>query len=147
LNLSRSDIVSYLGVDYLVEGFIDYALADRVLRLAAMVAPDQARFLEQPPSPMADRVLILSEVENLEISTPPPGAIYHLGESYLLRLQGSADVAISGQVDGRPAGLCSIWRFRAAGDQFLQIEAWPDRVRTLAGASVHRDMLEVRTQR
>ena len=32
----------------------------------------------------------------------------------------------------------------AAGDQFLQIEQWPQEVRMFAGASVHLDMLEIR---
>ena len=146
MGLHLGDIVSYLGIDYLVEGFIDYALADRVLHLARIVGPDQVRFLEPPPDATVDRVLILGEVENLEITTPPPSAIYHLGESYLLRLQGTAEVGVSGEVAGRAAGTCKLWRFRAAGDQFLQIEEWPDRVRTLVGASVHEDMLEARSQ-
>ena len=59
----------------------------------------------------------------------------------LLKISGAAQVTAAGS---GPAGLCTLWRYRAAGGQFLQIEQWPDKVRMLAGASVHLDMLEIR---
>ena len=45
---------------------------------------------------------------------------------------------------GRAPGPCTLWRYRAAGDRFLQIEAWPVAVRMLEGASVHQSMIEIR---
>jgi len=47
-------------------------------------------------------------------------------------------------VPGCPSGKCELWRYRAAGGRFLQIEAWPNKIRMLEGASVHRSMLEIR---
>jgi hypothetical protein len=142
--LHPHDIVGYQGVDYLVEGILDYKLAERVVRLACMTANGQLRFLELPATSLADRLLVLAAIDGLDITTPPPDTIYHRGESYLLRLSGSAQVTIAGNVPDRQPGACMLWRYRAAGGQFLQIERWADAVHMLAGPSVHKAMLEVR---
>lgn len=144
MNLHLHDIIGYQGIDHEVEGLVDYVLADRVLRLVHMIGPGQARFLEPPTSDMADRVLVLSEIDSLDIATPPPATIYHREESYLLRISGAAKVGVAGTIPNRQPGTCTLWRYRAAGGQFLRIEQWPDGVRMLAGASVHKGMLEVR---
>jgi len=93
---------------------------------------------------LVDRLLVLAAIDGIDIDTPPPDTIYHHGESYLLRLSESAQVAITGNVPERQPGACMLWRYRAAGGQFLQIEQWPDALRILAGPSVHSSMLEVR---
>ncbi len=140
MNLNVNDRVGYQGVDYRVDEVLAYALADRTLVLVRLAGGGQVRFLEPAQSDAHDRVLVLSEIANLAIATPPPTTLYHGGESYLLRLSGTARVTAD---HGEPRP-CTLWRYRAAGDQFLQIEHWPDRVRTLAGASVHLGMLEMR---
>jgi hypothetical protein len=140
MRLNLGDEVGYQGVDYRVEDLLVYALADRSFQLARLVATSDVRFLEPPISEASDRALVLAEIEALDITTPPPAIIYHRRESYLLKVSGAAKVTAA---DGA-AQSCSLWRYHAAGDQFLQIEQWPDRVRMFAGASVHVDMLEVR---
>jgi hypothetical protein len=144
MKLHRNDRVGYRGIDYQVEGILAYALADRVLFLARMVGPGQVRYLEPATGDDEDRVLVLAEIENLDITTPPPDPIYYRGESYLLRLSGAATVSREEGDAGAAPDTCMLWRYRAAGDQFLQIEQWPEKVRMFAGASVHRDMLEIR---
>jgi hypothetical protein len=140
MKLRLGDRVGYQGVDYQVDDILTYALSDRSLHLARLVGGGQVRFVEPVTSEAHDRALVLSAIAKLDITTPPPATIYHRGESYLLRLSGAATVT----ADGGGPQTCTLWRYRAAGDQFLQIEQWPDRVRMLAGASVHLDMLEVR---
>jgi len=142
--LHPNDIVGYQGIDYLVEGILDYSLAESSIRLACITGNGQLRFLELPATSLADRLLVLAAIDGIDIDPPPPDTIYHHGESYLLRLSGSAQVAITGNVPGRQPGACMLWRYRAAGGQFLQIEQWPDALRILAGTSVHSSMLEVR---
>jgi hypothetical protein len=140
MKLRLGDRVGYQGIDYRVDDILAYALADRCFHLARLVAAGEVRFLESPTRYADDRVLVLSEIEKLDITTPPPATIYHRGESYLLKVTGAAKVTTAG---GDPRA-CTLWRYRASGDQFLQIEQWPDHVRMLAGASVHLDMLEIR---
>ncbi|HEX7501239.1 MAG TPA: DUF4178 domain-containing protein [Polyangia bacterium] len=135
-----NDRVGYQGTDYRVDDILAYALADRCFHLARLVVAGAVRFLESPTSDADNRVLVLAEIAGIDITTPPPATIYHRGESYLLRVSGAAKVTTAG---GDPRA-CTLWRYRAAGDQFLQIEQWPDRVRMLAGPSVHLDMLEIR---
>jgi hypothetical protein len=144
MNLKLGDSVGYQGIDFRVDDILTYDLAGRRLQLGRLVAAGQVRFLEPPTSEVSDRVLVLAEVVGLDITTPPPAAIYHGGESYLLRLSGAALVTSAGTGPGSVPDSCTLWRYRAAGDQFLQIEQWPDRVRMFAGASVHLDMLQIR---
>jgi len=144
MKLSLGDRVGYQGIDYQVEAMLTYALADRVLCLARMVGPGQVRFLEPTTSDPVDRVLVLAEIDGLDITTPPPATIYHHGESYLLKVSGAAEVRGVGGGPGPMPGTCTLWRYRAAGGRFLQIEEWPGQVRMLAGASVHVGMLEIR---
>ena len=51
-------------------------------------------------------------------------------------------VEIAGSAQGRAPGSCEIWRYRAAGALFLQVEKWPDTVVVLAGGSIPKGMFE-----
>jgi hypothetical protein len=143
MKLHVNDRVGYQGIDYRVDDILTYALADRSLRLARLVGPREDRFLEPATDGSADRALMLAAIEKLDITTPPPATIYHRGESYLLKVSGAATVT-DAYGDAR---ICTLWRYRAAGDQFLHIEQWPEKVCMFAGASVHVDMLEMRPAR
>lgn len=138
------DIVDFQGTAFTVTGVVEFAVGGRRLRMAHLAAGTDTRFLEPAAQPGDERVLLVREIPALDITTPPPAAIYHAGESYLLQLSGPAMVSLTGAVPGRTAGACTIWRYRAAGDRYLQIEAWPDGVRMLAGTTVHQSMIEVR---
>jgi hypothetical protein len=144
VNLHLRDTVGYRGISYLVEGIVDYHLEGTALRLARLHGAGEVRHLEISGSDLDDRVLLFAEIALLDITAPPPATIYHGGESYLLKLSGTAEVAIAGSVPGCAPGGCTLWRYRAAGGRFLQIEAWPNTVRMLEGASVHRSMIEIR---
>ena len=140
MNLHVNDRVGYQGVDYRVEDVLTYAMTEGSLRLFRLEAAGAFRFLELPTSDADDRVLVLEEITGLDITAPPPVAIYQRGESFLLKLSGAAKVTGAGD----DTKTCTLWRYRAAGGKVLQIEQWPDGVRMFAGASVHADMLEVR---
>lgn len=147
MRLAMNDIVAFQGVDLRVDGIIVYVLGPGAegarLQIARLIGAGQTRFLQMPTSEASHRVLMLSEIDNLDVSAPPPATIYHQRESYLLKLTGTADIVATGAAS-MLRGPCRLWRYRAAHDEYLQIEEWPDRIRTLAGPSVHVDMLEVR---
>jgi hypothetical protein len=147
MRLALNDIIAFQGVDLLVDGIIVYLLgpSPEVVRLhvARLIGGGETRFLQMPTSAASERALMLSAIDNLDVTTPPPATIYHRHESYLLKLAGSAEIEATGAASAL-RGPCTLWRYRAAHDQYLQIEKWPDRMRTLAGPSVHVDMLEVR---
>ncbi len=144
MKLNLRDIVGYQGVAFVAEGLLDYRLPDRTLRLARLVGGERVLYLELGASAPSNRVLILADLSNLDITVPPPATIYHGGESFLLRWSGPAQVSIAGNTGERRSGPCMLWRYRAAGDRFLQIEEWPDGIRMLEGASAHESMIEVR---
>jgi hypothetical protein len=143
MKLRLRDIVGYQGKDYVVEGLLTYRLAGKVYKLARVVDGDTVRWIEPLTEDSDDRVLCLDELAGIGVGAPPPPTVSYQGRSYLPRLSGQATVEVSGRVPDRVAGTCELWRFRAAGDLYLQIERWPDRTVTLHGESVHKDMIDV----
>jgi hypothetical protein len=132
-----------LGRDYLVEGVVTYKLAGKVYRLGRAVDGDVVLWVEPLTDDLDDRMLILTEVEDLDISTPPPPSISYRGSMFVPRWTGRATVEISGLVPGQTAGARDVWRYRAAGDLFLQIEARAPGTLVLYGESVHQGMIDI----
>ena len=86
---------------------------------------------------------VLREVRDLEIAVPPPESISYHDLIYVQRLSGRATSRDRRAVPERAAGSVDLWRYRAAGDLYLQIEEGGGRVFMLAGESVHRGMIDV----
>ena len=143
MELHLRDVVSYTGADYLVEGLISYHLGKRKRVLARLVDGQRVLWMEPLSHDLDERVLFLEEVRDLDMTTPPPANIYYKGRTYLRVLAGQAEVATSGRTPGRVPGTCEVWRYRAAGDTFIQIEAWPEGLVVLAGPSAHQGMLQI----
>jgi Domain of unknown function (DUF4178) len=143
MKIQVRDVVSYAGRDYVVEGVITYHLAGRTWQLARAVDGDLALFIEPLREDVDERMLLLREVLDLEMSVPPPESISYRDLTYVRRFSGRAAVEVVGQVPERSSGSVQIWRYRAAGDLFLQIEEGAGRVSMLAGESVHRGMIDI----
>lgn len=143
MKLHIRDIVSYQGRDWTVEGIVTYKVGGRTLPLARLVDGSEVAWLEPLLDDMDDRVLWFTEVDDLDTAAPPPPTISYRGKSYVPRFSGTATVAVDGRAAGRSNGSCELWRYRAAGDVFLQVERWPDRVVRLAGESIHKGMVDV----
>jgi hypothetical protein len=141
--LKPRDILGYLGRDYVVEGVLTYRLAGRVFRLARVVDGDVVLWVEPLTDDMDDRLLLLTEVNDLPIGTPPPPSISYRNNTFVPRMSGLAQVDVSGKVPGRTAGAFEVWRYRAAGDLFLQIELTSTGRLVLYGESVHKGMIDV----
>jgi hypothetical protein len=143
MKLQVRDVVSYAGRDYVVEGVIGYQLGGKGFQLARAVDGDIVLWIEPPRDDADDRMLVLREIRDLEMSVPPPESISYHDLTYVRRLTGRATVELAGQVPDRSGGSVQLWRYRAAGDLFLQIEEGGGRVFMLAGESVHRGMIDV----
>jgi hypothetical protein len=143
MKLRPRDVIGYQGQDFLVEGVLNYKLAGKNYPLARAVDGDEVRFIEPLMDDLDDRFLFFREVSDLRVGTPPAPTISYKGGSYVPRLSGTATVTVDGEVPERNPGSCEIWRYRAGGDVFLQIEKWPDRTVTLHGESVHKDMVTI----
>ena len=143
MKLKVRDIVSHQGKDYVVEGLVTYSVGGKTYPLARTVEGARVAWIEPLMDELDDRILLFSEVKDLEVGTPPPPTISYKGKSYLPRFGGAATVTVDGKVSDRKGGSCEVWRYRAAGDVFLQIEKWPDKVVVLAGESIHTSMFEV----
>jgi hypothetical protein len=137
------DILSYLGRDYLIEGVLTYHIEGKTTRLARAVDGEVVLWVEPLTDDLDDRLLLLTEVSDLEIITPPPRSIVYRKSTFVPRWSGKATVEIAGQVPGRFAGSFEVWRYRAAGDLFLQIEAGAAAPFALYGESVHKGMIDV----
>lgn len=91
---------------------------------------------------MADRLVVLREVHDLDLAMPPPEYIDYHRLSYVQRLAARATIEIDGVIPERTAGTLQVWRYRAAGDLCLQIEEGYGRVFMMAGESVPRGMID-----
>ena len=139
------DVLSFSGRDYLVEGTVVYRLAGKRSVLARAVDGETAAWVESPDDeagPPADRLLVLHEVRDLDLAMPPPESIDYHQLSYVQRLAARAAIEIDGVVPEHTAGALQVWRYRAAGDLYLQIEEGNGRVFMMAGESVPRGMID-----
>jgi hypothetical protein len=145
MKIQVKDIISFAGRDYVVEGTATYHLAGKTSVLARAVDGDVVFWIESPREGEAtgDRLLVLREIRDLEIAVPPPESIAYHDLTYVQRLAGRATVDVVGDVPDRSAGSTDVWRYRAAGDLYLQIEEGGGRVFMLAGESVHRGMIDI----
>ena len=144
IQLRTRDVVAYLGRDYIVEGVLTYKVASKVFRLARAVDGDDVLWVEPLVDDLDDRLLMFSEVKDLDVATPPPQSILYRENAFLPRWSGRATVEVSGKVPtDRGAGAREVWRYRAAGDLFLHIEAGAGSTSVLYGESVHKGMVDV----
>ena len=143
MKIQVNDVVSYAGRDYIVEGLVSYESGGDSWQLARAVDGATVLWVEPPHVDTEERLLVLREIRDLEMSVPPPESISYHDLTYVRRLTGRATVELAGQVPDRSGGSVQLWRYRAAGDLFLQIEEGGGRVFMLAGESVHRGMIDV----
>src|SRR5262249_60279360 len=126
---------SFAGRDYIVEGTATYHLGGKTFVLARAVDGELVFWIEAGRDEADDRVLVLREIRDLEIAVPPPESINYHDLMYVQRPSGRATIQIAGRVPERAAGSADVWRYRAAGDLFLQIEQASGRAFMLADRS------------
>ena len=143
MKIQVNDAVSYAGRDYIVEGVVTYQSGGDSWQLARAVDGATVLWVEPPHVDTEDRLLVLREIRDLEMSVPPPSAIAYHDLTYVQRLATRVTVGVDGRVPERTAGSAMVWRYRAAGDLYLQLEEGAGRVVMLAGESVHRGLIEV----
>ena len=144
MKLQVHDAVSYAGRDYVVEGVVGYETGGESWQLARAVDGDAVLWIEPPRADASvERLLVLREIRDLEMAVPPPAAIAYHDLTYVQRLATRVTVGVDGRVPERASGSVMLWRYRAAGDLYLQLEEGGGRVAMLAGESVHHGMIEV----
>jgi hypothetical protein len=143
MKIQVRDVVSYLGRDYLVDGVVNYHLNGKRSQLARAVDGATVLWVEPPQDDADDRLLVLKEIHDLEMAIPPPETIAYRDGSYVQRTSGKASVDITGTAPERAPGSVQLWRYRAAGDLFVQIESGSGGVWMAAGESVHGGMIEI----
>ena len=139
------DVLSFSGRDYVVEGTVSYLLAGKRSMMARAVDGETTAWVEFPDEeagPPAERLLVLHEVQDLDLAMPPPESIDYHQLSYVQRLAARALIEIDGSVPHRAAGALQVWRHRAAGDRYLQIEEGNGRLFMMAGVSTPRGMID-----
>jgi hypothetical protein len=143
MKIQVNDAVSYAGHDYIVEGVVTYDSGGESWQLARAVDGGTVLWVEPPHADTEERLLVLREIRDLEMSVPPPSAIAYHDLTYVQRLATRVALGVEGRVPERTAGNVMVWRYRAAGDLYLQLEEGGGRVAMLAGESVHRGLIEV----
>ncbi len=143
--IQTRDVLSFSGRDYMVEGTATYRIAGKAQVFARAVDGDMVTWFESPldgEGSSAERLLVLREVRDLDLTVPPPESISYHRLTYVQRLNTRAVIETSGNVPERADGPVQVWRYRAAGDLTLQIDEGAGRVFMMAGESVHRGMID-----
>jgi hypothetical protein len=143
MKIQVRDAVSYAGRDYIVEGVVSYDVGGEQWQLARAVDGEVVLWVEPLRHDTDARLLVLREIRDLEMSVPPPTAISYHELAYVQKLATRVAVTVTGKVPERVSGSVMVWRYRAAGDLYLQIEEGAGRVTMLAGESVHHGMIEI----
>jgi hypothetical protein len=136
--------ISYGGLDFQVLASLHYQLPNCVVMMYQLMGPAGMRYFEPELDKPGERALWLTEIPALEIDTPPPRIIDWQGRSYLQVWGGSALVRCEGDASPKTPLTVWLWRYRAAGDEYLQIEQNEANIRMFAGPSVHQSMIEAR---
>jgi len=139
MKIQIRDVLSLSGRDYLVEGLATLEVAGKTSIFARAVDGREVAWVE---SAAADRLLVLRQIDDLDLSAPPPESVSYHDVPYVLRLWGRAKLTTSGLTPERTAGPAQIWYYRTAGDLHLQIEEQDGRLLMLAGQTVHRGMID-----
>jgi hypothetical protein len=138
------DVLSFHGRDYLVEGTVLYRLGGKTSQLVRAVDGSTVVWVETPDDGAVapDRLMVLREIRDLDLEVPPPECIDYHRQSYVQRLAARASIEIDGVVPEHTTGPLQVWRYRAAGDLYLQIEDGSGRVFMMAGEAVPRGIIE-----
>src|SRR3954467_4017150 len=81
--IKPNDVLSYLGRDYMVAGVLTYKFGARTTRLARVVDGDVVMWVEPHTDEMDDRLLVLAEVQDLHVATPPPPSISYRNNTFI----------------------------------------------------------------
>ena len=144
MKIQVKDIISFAGRDYVVEGTATYHLAGKPSVLARR-RRRRLFWIEAPRDEgeaVSDRLLRCARSATSRSRCRRPD--HRLPRPHLRPAAGGTDtVELAGDVPERAAGPTEVWRYRAAGDLYLQIEEGGGRVFMLAGESVHRGMIDI----
>jgi hypothetical protein len=146
------DVVQNEGRDWLVEGVVRYEEDGHSWRGARILdGSDESWLIVGLDRGAGLNVRLLAAARGVELSGYPPESLSVDGTHFTLAKRGTATAVFEGQLGSLPVqGLapgtslrCRWWRYQAAGDRCLLVEQWGDSYRTLAGASVPPDRLEL----
>ena len=136
MSIHIRDVLSFHGRDYLVEGTVLYRLGGKTSQLVRAVDGSTVVWVETPDDGAVDLRT------RADTASAPPECIDYHRQSYVQRLATRATIEIDGVVPEHTTGPLQVWRYRAAGDLYLQIEDGSGRVFMMAGEAVPRGIIE-----
>jgi hypothetical protein len=147
------DVVQHDGVDYLVEGIIQYDEDGHTWRAARVIDGGKVKWLliGLERGPMLT-IRMLAAATDVELAAYPPDTIERESITYKVAQKGTATVSVQGNVSDVPGtkGLaagaalrCRWWRYSAAGEKALLVEQWGDSYRAMVGVTVPPDDVEL----
>ncbi|MES1207527.1 MAG: hypothetical protein ABUS79_16450, partial [Pseudomonadota bacterium] len=95
------DVLSFSGRDYVVEGTATYRVAGKVQVFARALDGEIVAWFESPldgEGTSAERLLVLHEIRDLDLTVPPPESISYHRLTYVQRLHARAAIETSGNV-------------------------------------------------
>ncbi len=135
------DVVTTLGVDYLVEGALSLDDDGRVTRLYRLVDGGRTRWMAARPGD--DHPYLLDE-SDLAVEANGPESITFRGLPFRLAARESVVVAPLGSVgEGRPPGRIQLWLYVGGGAARVLALSWPARVEAFTGERLEPHFVDI----
>lgn len=144
-SLRPGDVVSHLGVDYVVEGAATLDDDGKVTRLYRLADGASVRWLAVRAH--VEEPLLLEAATGLldgVVAAATPEQLLYRGTAYRLAARSLARAALAGQLGGLPiVDRAWVWEYAGAGAQRILAIGWGDRVEAFAGEPIAAHLLEV----
>ena len=138
-DLKVDDALTYDSIDYLVIAKVTYDAQGALSYAYQLEDTDTDRWLRVGPA--SDEVVLFDVVDE-RVSTPPAETLEVAGESFRQTGEGQAKAYIVGP-GGRREGVAEYWLYTSDSGGRLWIEKWGDAVRVQRGQPVDADQIKV----
>lgn len=141
-NMQIGDIVQHMGIDWVVEGKLTYAV-DKYTWFEYMLQDgDEIRWLLVDEDDTVE-VALLETNNQLDVSQTPPRQLNFAGDNYQCVDSGVASMTRVGTIQRRAAAHCEYYDYQGSGNNVLSIEVWDGETEVTIGQRINPRTLTI----
>ncbi|MGD1913633.1 MAG: DUF4178 domain-containing protein [Rivularia sp. (in: cyanobacteria)] len=141
-NLQIGDIVQHMGIDWVVEGILTYAVGEYTWFEYMLQDDNEIRWLSVDEDDTVE-VALLEATNQLDVSQSPPQQLSFADENYKCVDSGVANMTREGTVQRRTASRCQYFDYKGPGDKVLSIEVWDGETEVTVGYRINPRSLTI----
>ncbi|MEO1373836.1 MAG: DUF4178 domain-containing protein [Cyanobacteria bacterium J06635_10] len=141
-NLQIGDIVQHMGIDWVVEGILTYAVGEYTWFEYMLQDDNEIRWLSVDEDDIVE-VALLEATNQLDVSQSPPQKLSFADENYKCVDSGVANMTRVGTVQRRTASRCQYFDYKGPSDKVLSIEVWDGETEVTVGYRINPRSLTI----